>query len=49
MSLEDAQEKIEIWRQDYNHFRPHSSLDDVPPALFAKKFYESQPSRISEV
>jgi putative transposase len=46
MSLQDAQEKIETWRQDYNHFRPHSSLDDVPPALFAKQFYESQPSRI---
>jgi putative transposase len=49
MSLEDAQEKIEIWRQDYNPFRPHSSLDDVPPALFAKKFYKSQPSWIFEV
>ncbi len=46
MSLEDAQEKIETWRQDYNHFRPHSSLDDVPPVMFAKQFYESQPSRI---
>lgn len=46
MSLEDAKEKIETWRQDYNHFRPHSSLADVPPVLFAKQFYESQPSRI---
>ena len=46
LSLEDAQEKIETWRQDYNHFRPHSSLADVPPVLFAKQFYESQPSRI---
>jgi putative transposase len=46
MSLEDAQAKIETWRQDYNHFRPHSSLDDVPPVLFAKQFYESQPRRI---
>ena len=46
MSLEDAQAKIETWRQDYNHFRPHSSLDDVPPALFAKQFYESQPRQI---
>jgi transposase InsO family protein len=46
MSPEDAQEKIETWRQDYNHFRPHSSLADVPPVLFAKQFYESQPSRI---
>ena len=48
MSLQDAQEKIETWRQDYNHFRPHSSLDDVPPTLCAKQFYESQPSRILE-
>ncbi len=46
MSLEDAQEKIETWRQDYTYFRPHSSLDDVPPALFTKQFYESQLSRI---
>lgn len=46
MSLEDAQEKIETWRQDYNHFRPHSSLADMPPVLFAKQFYESQPVRI---
>ena len=46
MSLEDAKKKIETWRQDYNHFRPHSSLADVPPVLFAKQFYESQPSRI---
>jgi len=46
MSLEDAQAKIETQRQDYNHFRPHSSLDDVPPVLFAKQFYESQPRRI---
>jgi len=24
LSLSDAQQKIENWRQDYNHFRPHS-------------------------
>jgi putative transposase len=46
MSLDDARKKIESWRQDYNHFRPHSSLDDTTPALFASKFYESHPSRI---
>jgi len=32
MSLDDARQKIESWRQDYNHFRTHSSLGDVPPA-----------------
>ncbi|GAA0918127.1 hypothetical protein GCM10009552_37760 [Rothia nasimurium] len=26
LSLADAREKIESWRADYNHFRPHSSL-----------------------
>jgi putative transposase len=26
LSLADAQEKIEHWRQEYNGFRPHSSL-----------------------
>jgi len=37
MSLDDARTKIETWRQDYNHFRPHSSLGDIPPALFARQ------------
>jgi putative transposase len=31
LSLEDAQEKIEAWRQEYNDFRPHSSLGDRTP------------------
>ncbi len=30
-SLEDAQEKFDIWRKDYNGFRPHSSLGDMSP------------------
>jgi putative transposase len=36
--LEDAREKIERWRQDYNTNRPHSSLDDPTPAEFAQLF-----------
>ena len=36
LSLEDAREKIESWREDYNHRRPHSSLDDLTPVAFAK-------------
>ncbi|MBB6244854.1 transposase InsO family protein [Rhodanobacter sp. MP1X3] len=35
LSLEDAREKIESWRVDYNHFRPHSSLANSALALFA--------------
>ncbi|WP_425591799.1 IS3 family transposase [Chitinophaga polysaccharea] len=34
LSLEDAAEKIEIWRRDYNEYRPHSSLNDLTPAQF---------------
>jgi len=35
MSLADAQEKVEEWRQDYNVNRPHSSLGNLAPAEFA--------------
>ena len=31
LSLADAREKIEVWRPDYNGFRPHSSLEDMTP------------------
>jgi putative transposase len=31
LSLEDARQKIETWRRDYNEFRPHSSLGGIPP------------------
>ena len=31
LSLEDAVEKIDAWRHEYNHFRPHSSLGDMTP------------------
>jgi putative transposase len=38
LSLADAREKIESWRTDYNHFRPHSSLADMSPVQFAEAF-----------
>jgi putative transposase len=41
MSLDDAKNKIENWRQDYNYYHSHSSLSDTPPALFAKQFEKS--------
>ncbi|BBH14694.1 hypothetical protein CH06BL_39470 [Chromobacterium haemolyticum] len=34
LSLDDARDKIERWRQDYNEFRPHSSLGDQTPSEF---------------
>ena len=35
LSIEDAQQKLEVWRVDYNEYRPHSSLDNMTPAEFA--------------
>jgi putative transposase len=34
LSLEDAREKIEAWRRDYNAFRPHLAFDGLSPDMF---------------
>ncbi|MBX9653775.1 integrase core domain-containing protein [bacterium] len=44
LSLEDAQEKSNKWRLDYNERRPHSSLGNVPPAEFASRHRPSAPA-----
>lgn len=36
-SLDDAREKIEAWRKEYNEENPHSSLGYLTPKEFAKK------------
>lgn len=36
LSLDDARQKIEAWRRDYNEFRPHSSLGNMTPDEFAR-------------
>jgi len=38
LSISDAREKIEMWREDYNEFRPHSSLEGLTPRQFAERF-----------
>ncbi len=35
LSLSDAREKIETWRQKYNHGRPHSALVYDTPEEYA--------------
>jgi len=42
LSLEDAKEKIEAWRVEYNEFRPHSSLDNLTPAEFIEMIKENE-------
>lgn len=34
LSIDDAREKIERWREEYNHVRPHSSLGDLTPVEY---------------
>ena len=34
-NLEEAREIVEDWRQEYNEYRPHSSLDYLTPMEFA--------------
>lgn len=41
LSLEDAQDKIESWRVEYNEFRPHSSLENLTPIQFRDRHREA--------
>jgi putative transposase len=36
LSIADAREKVETWRQHYNHDRPHRALGTLSPAEFVK-------------
>lgn len=40
LSLEDAQEKIERWRQEYNEDRTHTALGDITPREYHRKHSE---------
>ena len=42
LSLEDAREKIEHWRQEHNQYRPHSSLNNQTPGEFVQRLQKSQ-------
>ena len=43
-SIEDASEKIEAWRIDYNDHRPHSSLGHLTPNEYARKRQQNRAS-----
>jgi putative transposase len=34
-SLDHAREALALWKDDYNTIRPHSSLGNLPPAIYA--------------
>jgi putative transposase len=37
-SIDDAVRRIEVWRHEYNHERPHSRLGDLTPREFAERY-----------
>jgi putative transposase len=47
LSMEDAREKIEQWRVEYNEFRPHSSLGDLTPREFTERTAAEEKSQKS--
>lgn len=36
-SLDEAKVIIEAWRRDFNESRPHSTLNDLPPAEYLRR------------
>ena len=36
-TLDEARVEIEAWRYQYNHVRPHSALNYLPPVVFAQQ------------
>jgi putative transposase len=42
LSLDDAREKIEAWRVDYNEYRPHQSLNDRTPKEFITEHQQAE-------
>lgn len=49
MSLNDAREKIEDFRWEYNHFRPHSALNDLTTKEFINLHQEIPETLIQTV
>lgn len=41
LSMEDAQAKLNAWREHYNHARPHSSIGNLTPIEFIAAYRRS--------
>jgi len=43
LSVADAQERVDAWREDYNQVRPHSSLENMTPEQFVQQALDAHP------
>ncbi len=41
-SFDEANRILQVWKHDYNNVRPHSALDNLTPAQFARKKEEKE-------
>ena len=41
-TMSEAQEAAEVWLTDYNEYRPHESLGDMPPAMFKPRVFQPE-------
>jgi putative transposase len=44
MSIDDAREKVEVWRRHYNEERPHNALGNLSPREFAASNAQEYPA-----
>jgi putative transposase len=43
LALDDAREKLEAWRRDYNEVRPHGAIGNKPPVTLLNRSQASSP------
>jgi len=48
LSLADAKQKIEAWRQDYNHHRSHGTLGHLTPTEFVARHDQKATSEATQ-
>jgi len=46
-SLDQVRQQAAMWLEDYNHHRPHDSLQDMPPVVYAEKVLNRQQCAVS--
>ena len=43
-TIDEVQEAADQWVQDYNEYRPHESLGNIPPAVFKPRVFNAENS-----